>query len=205
MERRFALFDLENVHPNSLSVFKNRNYQLKIFIGPGQQRIPVTLASQVQEFGKDAEYICMVGSGRNALDFHITYYLGRLVSQHPDAEFCIVSNDSGYDPLLLHLQEQGIKVRRLGFAPNPNKIANGGPPQPLSEDARTVIAYLSKLHESKPAHRKTLNNALHSLFQKRYSDSDIQALINELIRHGALKEIHGKMVYSLPNHPGSPS
>ena len=202
MNHRFALFDLENVQPSSLNVFKAHGYQLKIFVGAGQLRIPVALASQVQEFGKDAEYITMQGTGRNALDFHIAYYLGRLVTQYPEAEFCIVSNDTGYDPLLTHLQEQHIKAKRIEVKPNPNKAPKVAP-EPLSDDAWTVIAYLHKLTQSKPVRRKTLSNALHTLFQKKYSESDIQTLIDELISHNAVQDNHGRMHYSLPSLPAS--
>ena len=47
--------------------------------------MPVALVRALQAFGPDAEYIQMVGTGHNALDSHIAYYLGRLAVEHPKA------------------------------------------------------------------------------------------------------------------------
>jgi hypothetical protein len=63
----------------------------------------VALARALQAFGQDAEYVQMEGSGHNALDFHIAYYLGRLVVEYPEARFQIVSKDAGFDPMVAHL------------------------------------------------------------------------------------------------------
>jgi hypothetical protein len=41
--------------------------------------------------GERGEYIKVAGAGRNALDFHIAYYIGRIASQAPEAFFHIIS------------------------------------------------------------------------------------------------------------------
>lgn len=55
----------------------------------------------------------MEGTGRNALDFHIAFQLGRTFETAPTTECFVLSRDKGYDPLLLHLNKNGVKCRRI--------------------------------------------------------------------------------------------
>ena len=52
---------------------------------------------------KTKELVRLTEPGKNALDFHIAYYLGQLALKEPDAFFHIVSKDTGFDPLIQHL------------------------------------------------------------------------------------------------------
>ena len=70
------------------------------------------LARALQPFGADVKYVQMEGSGHNALDFHIAYYLGRLAVEHPEARFQIVSKDAGFDPLVAHLRARELLCER---------------------------------------------------------------------------------------------
>lgn len=113
MSRTFVLVDFENVQPQNLGVLKAGPCQIKVFLGASQSKISLELARALQSFGSDAEYIQIVGSGSNALDFHIAFYIGRLAAEHPDAQFVIVSRDTGFDPLVKHLGTLGIACRRV--------------------------------------------------------------------------------------------
>ena len=53
------------------------------------------------------------GNGPNALDFHVAYYLGALAAAHPEAEFTVLSRDTGFDPLIRHMAGLGIHGRRV--------------------------------------------------------------------------------------------
>ena len=70
-------------------------------------------AESLQKMGDRAEYIRIASGGRNALDFHIAFYVGKIASAHSAACFQIVSRDTGFDPLIAHLQSQQICVRRI--------------------------------------------------------------------------------------------
>ena len=72
-----------------------------------------TLVAALLPMGPDAELLTIQGSGRNALDFHIAYYIGRLGAEFPGAAFYVVSRDTGFDPLIHHLQGQGAECRRV--------------------------------------------------------------------------------------------
>jgi len=121
-----VLIDFENVQPQNLGALSGRTVRIKVFLGSNQAKIPVAIAQAMQTFGPDAEYIQIEGSGSNALDFHIAYYIGRLVAEYPGASFHIVSRDTGFDPLIRHLKAKGISCHRTKALSEiaPVKIAN---------------------------------------------------------------------------------
>jgi len=61
-------------------VLKCEHFKVLMFIGPNQTRIDINVATALQALGTRAEYIRVSAAGRNALDFHIAYYLGRLAA-----------------------------------------------------------------------------------------------------------------------------
>lgn len=64
------------------------------------------------------------GQGPNALDFHLTFYLGYVAAKHPDAELVVVANDRGYDPMLAHARMLKFRARRVGYkAPATKPVA----------------------------------------------------------------------------------
>ena len=112
MKNNYILVDFENVQNIDLNSIKDKNYYIKIFIGTNQTKIPVELVLKSQELGSQVEWIQINGSGKNALDFHITFILGRLTQNDPDAFFHIISKDTGFDPLIAYLKSQKVFCKR---------------------------------------------------------------------------------------------
>jgi hypothetical protein len=112
MKSHFVLIDLENIQPQNLALLQGDTFGIKVFVGPGQPKIPIGMAQALQTFGADAEYLKIEGGGKNALDFHIAYYIGRLSAENPGAVFHIVSKDGGFDPLVKHLHAHNIRCSR---------------------------------------------------------------------------------------------
>lgn len=117
MTTHFYLIDFENVQPKALDRLKPGTCQIKVFLGQQQTRLLLELVQALQPFGSDAEYIQIQGSGPDAVDFHIAFYIGRLASAHPGATFDIISKDKGFDPLVRHMAKLGIGCRRLADIP----------------------------------------------------------------------------------------
>lgn len=113
MNTAYIFIDFENVQPKDLALLKGRECKVLIFVGATQTKLPTELVCTVQSLGPSAEYVRIEGSGRNALDFHIAYHLGRVASACPDADFAVISKDTGFDPLMQHLKAAGISCRRL--------------------------------------------------------------------------------------------
>src|SRR6478735_8807173 len=99
MKANYVLIDFENVQVKSLELLKGDNFRVKVFLGPKNARLPVDLVLAMHNLGSSADYIVLEVSGANALDFHITYYLGQLAARDPDGHFCIISKDTGFDSL----------------------------------------------------------------------------------------------------------
>jgi hypothetical protein len=117
MATPFFLIDFENVQPKALGRLQPGAARIKVFLGQHQSKLMLELVQALQPFGTDAEYIQITGSGPDAVDFHIAFYIGRLASAHPGAGFTIVSKDRGFDPLVRHLATLGIACRRLPEIP----------------------------------------------------------------------------------------
>ena len=108
----FVLVDYENVQPKDVSRLNGGRYKIKVFLGAKQAKLAVDMASALQALGPDAQYVRIAGDGKNALDFHIAYYIGRLAADTPGAAFHVISADTGFDPLIKHLAAQNISCQR---------------------------------------------------------------------------------------------
>ena len=123
MNLTYILIDLENVKPAAadLKLIRGANYQVRIFHGPNQNKFDADSVKALQPLGTQVEFIQSERSGKNALDFHISFYLGRLIPEperavsatEERARFVIVSKDSGFDVLLGHIRELGYGAARV--------------------------------------------------------------------------------------------
>lgn len=112
MKPIFVMVDFENVQPANMGLLRGGPFRIKVFLGASQGKISLEMAQALQTFGDDAEYIQVVGNAKDALDFHIAYYIGKLSVENPGASFSIISRDTGFDPLIKHLKAKGIECKR---------------------------------------------------------------------------------------------
>ncbi|MBL8258096.1 MAG: hypothetical protein JNJ62_15970 [Pseudoxanthomonas mexicana] len=108
----YVLIDHENVQPADLAGLNAENACVLVFTG-AQQKVAISLVEAVQTLGERGRFVRISGNGKNALDFHIAYYLGKLSERDPQASYLLVTADSGYDPLIAHLNAQGITTKRV--------------------------------------------------------------------------------------------
>jgi hypothetical protein len=193
-----VLVDFENVQPKNMSLLNGGPFKIKVFVGANQAKIPLEMARALQVFGSDAEYIQIEGSGNNALDFHIAYYIGRLAADTPDAYFHIISKDTGFDPLIKHLKTQKIFCQRsTSIADIPLlKISNS---KPILEQVDAVIDNLVKRKASRPRTLKTLRSTIKSLFVNQLTDDELDAIVKQLSKRGAINIADEKVTYVLPS------
>ena len=120
-----VLVDWENVQPKDMEIraLVPDVTHVWIFHGPSQKRA----GANQQSFGNELTLVPISRSGKNALDFLLSYYVGYISSRNPNARFVVVSNDQGYGPMLDHAKELGFAASQLGF---------GSPKAP----AKTVVA-----------------------------------------------------------------
>ncbi|PUA19501.1 PIN domain-containing protein [Glaciimonas sp. PCH181] len=198
MRTNFVLVDFENIQPKNMSLLNGEPFKIKVFVGANQAKIPLDMARALQVFGPDAEYIQIDGNGGNALDFHIAYYIGRLAAATPDAYFHIISKDTGFDPLIKHLKTQKIFCQwSTSIADIPLlKISNT---KSIPEKIDAVIDNLSKNRTSKPRTLKILRSTIKSLFVNQLADDELDGLLEQLLKRGAINITDNKVAYALPS------
>jgi hypothetical protein len=113
MKELHALVDYENVQPalEELALLAPGFTDVWLFHGPHQD----AQAQQLAMSHDRVTLVCRSGKGKNALDFHLSFYLGYVAARHPDAHLVVVANDKGYDPMLVHAKALGFAVKRVGF------------------------------------------------------------------------------------------
>jgi NTP pyrophosphatase (non-canonical NTP hydrolase) len=105
-----VLLDYENVQPSDaeLRALVPDAGQVWVFHGPHQREVEKRFAS----FGTGATAVPISKTGKNALDFHLSFYMGYIASRNPDSKMVVVANDKGYEPMLEHAKALGFVVRR---------------------------------------------------------------------------------------------
>jgi hypothetical protein len=196
----YVLVDFENVQPKDIGLLKNGPFRVKVFLGPNQPKIPVALAAALQSLGENAEYIILETAGKNALDFHIAYYIGVLSAAEPNAFFHAISKDSGFDPLLKYLNGRKIFAQRSTCIADIPYFKSALPSVPEAQ-VEAVVADLVRRKASKPRTQKTLLSTLHALFKKELSEQQLAALFSELCKRGIVKVEGTKVSYALPTEP----
>jgi hypothetical protein len=113
MKELHALVDFENVQPGMEDLLKiaPKLTDVWLFHGPNQTQ----RAEQVKAAHERVTLVPHTGKGKNALDFHLSFYLGYVAARHPDATLVVVANDKGYDSMLSHAKLLGFTARRVGF------------------------------------------------------------------------------------------
>ncbi|MGB7196402.1 MAG: PIN domain-containing protein [Collimonas pratensis] len=198
LRTNFVLVDFENIQPKNMSLLNGGPFKIKVFVGANQAKIPLEMARALQVFGPDAEYIQIDGNGNNALDFHIAYYIGRLAADTPDAYFHVISKDTGFDPLIKHLKAQKIFCQRsTSIADIPLlKISNS---KSIPEKIDAVIDNLAKNKTSRPRTLKTLRSTVKSFFVNQLADDELDGILEQLSKRGAINIIDNKVAYTLPS------
>ena len=108
------LLDYENVQPTEveLRAMVPEATRVWVFHGPHQKQVEQRFAS----FGTGMTTVPISKTGKNALDFHLSFYMGYIASRNQQAKFVVVANDKGYEPMLEHAKVLGFAVRQHGHA-----------------------------------------------------------------------------------------
>lgn len=188
----FILVDSENVSmtPEQARLIAGENFRLVLFFNAQKKTIPVELWEQLQPLGDRVKKVTMQGQGHNALDFILSFELGRLAKEFPDAFFHVISRDKGFDPLIVHLREQKIYSDRLDSISDIPLLR----PIPKSPSARASLFFDNLKTNTKPRKIARLKSAVLAFFRKEISEEEVDAVVDELRKLG-IREIDGKIRY----------
>ena len=193
----YVLIDFENVQPKNLEILANHPFNVLVFVGANQAKVPFDLAAAMQKLGKNANYIRISGSGQNALDFHIAFYVGELATRDPEANFHIISKDTGFDPLIKHLKARKIRVQREKDLAAIS-VLRMSTATSSDEKIAAIIKNLSDRGQSKPRKEKTLANTINALFTNKLDERELLSLVKQLQERKYIVINQGNVSYKLP-------
>ena len=198
MKNNYILIDYENVQPAVADVLAQPIFKVWIFVGAQQNKVKFDLVDLLQRKGSDARVIKMTASGRNALDFHMAFYLGELANKEPSSFFHVITGDGDLDRLLEHLRDRGIEAYRHESVLD---IAIVKPPASTAQDEKVsrVIEYLVRRGAQRPASLKTLKGSISALFHPKLTEAEAQELVDILAEHGVLSSLESRLIYGLPD------
>ena len=172
----YILIDYENVQPADLAGLDAEQAFVLVFTG-AEQKVGIGLIEAVQALGEHGRFIRIAGNGRNALDFHIACYLGQWMVRDPQATFLVVSKDTGYDPLITHLNAGGTCVKRISLDPS-TKVLTKKVALPAAKKIakKAVKKVVKKAAASQSAKKETATNkaakTVTTVTNKPQSDAD---------------------------------
>lgn len=191
MTDRVLLIDLENVQKVDLTLVPS-DARVLVFYGIAQKKLPEELVVQAQPLGPRLKWIKISGQGPNALDFHIAFYLGQELAHRPNSECTVFSRDTGFDPLMRHLQALGHVCSRVQSL----KGAFSDQPSAADTDDFQRLVILLKKEKSRPTRRKGLAGKVKSWFPKLTEDMH-SALVQRLFDESHVRESQNALTYAL--------
>lgn len=186
MRKNIVLLDFENVQPDSLEKLAHDHFRVIMFVGANQKRLDIELVKAMQALGSNGEYIQIMGNGPNALDFHISFYIGKFSEAYPDSYFHIISKDKGFDPLVAHLKENHIFCSRwdsVGDIPF-IRLANKSSP---NERAKEYFEKKIRTSKGRPGTVKSLHNSINGHFFKQLPENELEKIVEALKTSGKIK------------------
>lgn len=214
---KHLLIDFENIQPQNLDNLPTEDTHIWLFLGVLHKHLPIELVQSLLRFGERAHLIRLEKSGKNALDFYLSYYLGQITATDHNATIGIVSRDGGYDILVEHILANQhaqnivrlVNVDEIQTTPPPilieqNQNIARKPILPIFQAALTALrapdAFRpTRLHNLQLNLRKHILRDLIAEQNETEQDNTIQIIINKLQKQGFIQidEIRETLTYHL--------
>ncbi len=194
------LIDFENVQPKDVTPLHDREVVIRLFHGANQTKTTISLSDALLPLGRKAKWIPIVGTGPNALDFHIAFYIGKLAAEFPGAKFCIVSKDRGFDPLIAHLAQlkpKPITCTRLQSLSDIQAILSALP-NPAPDFIQKRVEQLLSQKSTKPRKRNSLETHVKQHLGRYATQPNIAAVFDALQQRGVKILADGKVEWPAP-------
>ena len=208
---KYAFIDYENV--NSLDGLNLQEYDRTfLFIGSVNNQLRLT-----EKFNDEINItlITVKDISKNNVDFHLTYYLGKLdISTDKNIEFHILSNDKGFDGIcqfIQHQREPRICFRKainqteekiaLPLLPSQVTNVNNAEKEKIIQVAQEFKAFISKVQKrSLPVKLATLKNSIYNQtslkgVDKKEAEKLLPKIIEQLAQKKLIKVNENKVSY----------
>ncbi len=140
-EEHIYLIDTENVKSVWTMLLERMTNQDKVYVfyTMNSGSVSYEAITGILQYGKRIELVeCF--TGKNGLDFQLVSYLGYMIRDNEKADYCIVSDDGGYDAAVKFWEKKGIKISRKTASEvsgKPAKTSRGRGLKGLKVTART--------------------------------------------------------------------
>ncbi|MDE2416524.1 MAG: hypothetical protein KGN32_01845 [Burkholderiales bacterium] len=194
MKTQVFLIDYENVQPDVLPALALEDVLVLVFVGPQQSKLPFALVDGMQKLGSKAEYVRVAQAGKDALDMHLAFHLGRLCCQMPEAYFHVIAKDRDYDPLLEHINKPLKRAAKWGNL-NDVPMLQRFQANTLPEQVQATVRWLKERPKNRPSTQKKLANTLtKAVFAERLDEATIHEVMAQLEKRKLLT-IEGQKVH----------
>jgi len=208
MFNEIIFVDFENF-ANITDDIKKADAKIIVLVGMNQDKKSFAFAKELLDSVSSVELLKVKGTGKNALDFFIAYYLGIYTSRDKNIKFTICSNDCGYDPLIKHLSDNGISIKRLethkeriAVEEKPKAKALQKPKKQSNlfktdEDYKKILTIVKEMTKNRPKKLNSLEAHLKSHFHETVSLEKIKTITDELEKQKYIELDNGKIIYNL--------
>ena len=203
---RALLIDLDNCPrqieqlPETLATFA----RVIACYGGSEPKVPLgmvpLLATAIHE-GRLA-IIGMQKKGKNAADFGLAFWAGRLVTEMPsDTEFLTLSQDTDLDHVVHMLQSASRRVERLdGKVHRMKKVSSHPPEQQGETDGDAVAEYCTVYLQpgrSRPVRKVTLSNSIRAFCKNHKKHITPEEILRGLVARGVVViDEKGRVTYA---------
>ncbi len=192
---RVLLIDLDNC-PKELAELPNElaNFtRIVACYGVNEPRLSISLVRALAPAIHEGrlEFVGMDLRGKNAADFGLAFWAGRLLERLPaETEFVILSRDNGLEHVVNLLRREHRTARRAGSAV---EATTGVDPDDASAEEFYTERLRAQLH--RPKRRRTLLKGIRSYLQNR-EGLDAERVLAALIRRGwVVCDVEGIVTY----------
>ena len=180
---RVLLIDLDNCpqHLARLPVELDRFSRIIACYGAVEPRLGLSLVRSLAPAIHEGrlEFVGMRIKGKNAADFGLAFWAGRLLTETPpDTEFVILSGDRDLDHVVDLLHRENRRAQRVGKAGEPSEANHG-------DAIREYVADRLRPETPRPKRRQSLLKNIRSFFQNQ-AGIDPNGVLNELIVRGVV-------------------
>lgn len=140
----YLLVDFENRQPSAadIALVRADEHRLWIFHGPHQNKFTADMVVAWQPLGDRVHFVQSARNGKNALDFHIAFYLGVLHERHRaegrPARFVVITEDGGFDAIFDHMRTLDCTVGKARSIPEALRLAASATLAPPLQPGATV-------------------------------------------------------------------
>ena len=106
------LIDFENVHSDGLKGIELLDKKEKCYIFYSEHAGVLTFNKhkRITESKADIFYVEAQVGMKNALDFQLVSYLGYMIREAPDEDYCVISNDKAFELVGRFWQDKSVNV-----------------------------------------------------------------------------------------------